>query len=347
MPQSKKGHHSSNPRLVGLSRAGYRALEKRRLDEAARYFDQMLDIDPANTYALVGHAELDKHDIRSALKRYTDCLAVDPGNRFALKGAAECSWELREYRRSVELWTSYLKVTSPDATVLTHLADGYRKLEDGEKSEAAYRQALEIEPDNHYALNGLATLRFDSERYEQASALWEKLLQLDPGNVRVLVSLGNCHRKLRTSDKAPGLLQTRGRAREGQLLRPVRDCRLPAGSWRPRAVPGNMRVWMKGIMIAGLALILIAAVPFTVLGEPRGRGESHFGFTGFAVSNPSHSQALGGNSTHACKGLSVASGHSNSVHSATPPAPSGDTDGGLTGGSTGTVTSTGPGTLGS
>ena len=33
---------TSNPRLVGLSRAGYRALEKRRLDEAQRWFDQVL-----------------------------------------------------------------------------------------------------------------------------------------------------------------------------------------------------------------------------------------------------------------------------------------------------------------
>jgi hypothetical protein len=35
-----------NPRLIGLSRAGYRALEKNKLDEAASYFDQMLAIDP-------------------------------------------------------------------------------------------------------------------------------------------------------------------------------------------------------------------------------------------------------------------------------------------------------------
>ena len=95
---------------------------------------------------------------------------------------------------------------------------------------------------------------------------------------------------------------------------------------------------MKGIMIAGLALILVVAVPFTVLGESRGGGGgSHFGSNGFTVSNPNHTQGLGGSSQHACNGLSEAGEHSRSVQSAPSPAPSGSGSSGA-GGGTGVVT---------
>ena len=105
---------------------------------------------------------------------------------------------------------------------------------------------------------------------------------------------------------------------------------------------------MKGMMIAGLALILAAAVPFTVLGDSRDRGYCGTGHVwGFQVNTRSHVQVLGGESRHACNGLSVAANHSPVVQPvAPPPAPStGSGSGGLTGGTVGTVTSSGPATL--
>jgi hypothetical protein len=119
---------------------------------------------------------------------------------------------------------------------------------------------------------------------------------------------------------------------------------------------------MKGIMIAGLALILIIAVPFTVLGESKGRGSNNglghafghwsghaFGhwsghWSGFAVSNPNHTQTLGSNSSHGCIGLSNAADHSPAVTPVTPPSTDGSS-GDITGGTVGTVVPTGPGTL--
>lgn len=105
---------------------------------------------------------------------------------------------------------------------------------------------------------------------------------------------------------------------------------------------------MKGIMIAGLALILAAAVPFTVLGDSRDKRSSGTGNVwGFEVNTRSHTQALGGESRHACNGLSVAADHSPVVQPVAPPPPpsTGSGSGGITGGTFGTVTSSGPATL--
>ncbi len=99
---------------------------------------------------------------------------------------------------------------------------------------------------------------------------------------------------------------------------------------------------MKGIMIAGLALILVVAVPFTVLGESKGKATRSSGDErGYCVSNPNHTQVLGGTSTHAFNGLSVAAGHSQRVQPVAPP----PSEGGITGGTFGTVTSSGPASL--
>ncbi len=66
---------------------------------------------------------------------------------------------------------------------------------------------------------------------------------------------------------------------------------------------------MKRIMILGLTVMFIIAVPFTVMGAPK----AHSGTSGYVVNNPNHTQALGGSSTHASNGLSVASQHSKVV----------------------------------
>ena len=87
---------------------------------------------------------------------------------------------------------------------------------------------------------------------------------------------------------------------------------------------------------------LIAAVPFTVLGESKGRETRGSGDErGYCVSNPNHIQVLGGRSEHDRFGLAEAAEHSRKVQPVAPPSNGGDT----MGGTFGTVTSSGPATL--
>ncbi|MGA2765330.1 MAG: hypothetical protein ABSG17_18435 [Spirochaetia bacterium] len=93
---------------------------------------------------------------------------------------------------------------------------------------------------------------------------------------------------------------------------------------------------MKRFMIVGLIVLFIVAVPFSVLSEPRSKGVS----SGYAVCNPNHTQALGGQSTHAVRGLSEAAEHSKAVHCTTPvvsPVPGGTTGGTTSSGGSGGV----------
>jgi tetratricopeptide (TPR) repeat protein len=57
-----------------------------------------------------------------------------------------------------------------------------------------------MEETNHYAIIGLGHLQYDFKEYREALFYWGKMLELNSDNVdiRVLTSIGNCHRKLKT-----------------------------------------------------------------------------------------------------------------------------------------------------
>ena len=88
-------------------------------------------------------------------------------------------------------------------TVLTRVADAYRKIRDFKKSKQLYLKVLEMEDTNAYAVIGLGHLHYDFKEYRDALYYWTKMLDLNPNNVdiRVLTSIGNCHRKLKTFDQ--------------------------------------------------------------------------------------------------------------------------------------------------
>jgi tetratricopeptide (TPR) repeat protein len=88
-------------------------------------------------------------------------------------------------------------------TVLTWVADAYRKIWDLKKSKQLYLKVLEMEDTNDYAVIGLGHLHYDFKEYKDALYYWTKMLELTPENVdiRVLTSIGSCHRKLKTFDQ--------------------------------------------------------------------------------------------------------------------------------------------------
>jgi tetratricopeptide (TPR) repeat protein len=94
-------------------------------------------------------------------------------------------------------------------TVLTRVADAYRKIHDFKHSKSIYLRVLETEETNAYAIIGLTHLHYDFKEYNEALFNKEKMLQINPGNIdsRVLTSIGICHRKLKTFEE--GLLYFR------------------------------------------------------------------------------------------------------------------------------------------
>jgi tetratricopeptide (TPR) repeat protein len=182
-----------------LSKKGYQFLKENKTQDAIDCFRKILDVDEDNNYALVGlgDASRKKGAFKEAAEYYTNCLSHHPGNNYALFGLADCYKALNQYHKAIEIWEQYLLHDDRNITVLTRVADAYRKVREFKKSKEVYRRVLEMEEDNPYAVIGLGHLHYDFKEYMDALYYWEKM---DKGviDIRVLTSIGNCHRKLKT-----------------------------------------------------------------------------------------------------------------------------------------------------
>ncbi|MCL2557071.1 MAG: tetratricopeptide repeat protein [Treponema sp.] len=204
-PQEREGAEGEQDARMDISvvsKAGYKLLRENKLAEARERFQSILAIDPANNYALVGlgDAARKQGDSAQAIALYQRCLESHPGNTYALFGLADCFKALDRHEEAIKAWEKYLESDSGNITVLTRVANAYRKIKDFAKAKAAFMRVLEIEPDNPYAITGLGHLHYDFKEYREALSYWDRMtrLSLKESDVRVLTSIGNCHRKLKT-----------------------------------------------------------------------------------------------------------------------------------------------------
>jgi len=191
--------------LAVLSKKAYEYLKENVLSEAQLAFEEILQKDPTNNYALVGMGDVEKKkkDYKRALEYYQRCLELHPNNSYAIFGMADVYKSLGLFQRSLQIWLEFIKKDPENVTVLTRIADSYRKIRDFTHSREYYSRVLNLEPNNPYALIGLGHLYYDFKDYHEAMKAWEMVYNNDPqhADVRILTSLGNCHRKLKTFEK--------------------------------------------------------------------------------------------------------------------------------------------------
>lgn len=185
-----------------LSKKGYQLLKEGLLERSESCFSDILERDPSNNYALVGMGDTlrKSRNFHDAIKYYQLCLENHRGNNYALFGLADCYKALHQYNRAIDIWEEYLIHDDKNITVLTRIADAYRKVRNFEKSNEIYQKVLNMEQNNSYCLIGLGHLNYDFRDYEKALYYWERMLEMNRSriDIRVLTSLGNCHRKMKT-----------------------------------------------------------------------------------------------------------------------------------------------------
>ncbi|MCF7942885.1 MAG: tetratricopeptide repeat protein [Spirochaetia bacterium] len=188
--------------VTQLSKRAYHMLKENLVEEAEKLFQQILQAYPKNNYALVGLGDINRKKRRysQAVKQYKECLSYHPSNNYAYFGLADSYKAQKKLPEAIAAWQKYLEKDPQNITVLTRVADTYRKLKDFRNSKKYYDMVLEIDENNAYALIGLGHLYFDFEVYESALTFWEQVYRVNPASVdiRVLTSIGNCHRKLKT-----------------------------------------------------------------------------------------------------------------------------------------------------
>ncbi len=199
---SDSGEDSLNEKISELSKLGYQFLKEENIEDAKNSFEEVLSLEENNNYALVGlgDAMRKSHNFNEAIKYYNQCLEFHPNNNYALFGLADCYKALNQFTKAIQIWEQYLKQDERNITVLTRVADAYRKIRIFKRSKEIYLKVLEYENTNPYALIGLGHLHYDYKEYREALFYWTRMYNQNQEScdIRVLTSLGNCHRKLKT-----------------------------------------------------------------------------------------------------------------------------------------------------
>jgi tetratricopeptide (TPR) repeat protein len=192
-------------------------------DESQKHYQQALDLNPHNRYALIGLADLfHKHGLElqaihyyekaiasgvtliniltivgnlyyrqgnyeTAMIYYEKTLAQEPENSYALYGLGNCYRWKSDYRKAVELWERILEKNTGTEVLLTRLGDAYRNLGQFQAAERVYTDNL-AKGYNKYSLVGMIKLHSLQSRMQEACDCYDELLRNEGGEDRKIYS---------------------------------------------------------------------------------------------------------------------------------------------------------------
>ena len=186
-PEFAKAH-------AGMGRALY-YLE--RYEQAGESLAQAVslrpDAMPISTFHLLAEALREQQRYEEAIERYRNVLDVDPEHGPAHAGMGYALLSSKRHREAVESLARSISL-EPDASDAAdrHVALGRAFMGLGRTEAAAenMERALEIDSRNATALDSLALLRFQQQRYDEALRLYETLIEVGAANAQTHVNMG-------------------------------------------------------------------------------------------------------------------------------------------------------------
>jgi tetratricopeptide (TPR) repeat protein len=163
------------------------------VDKAIKHYRAALEADPGASYVNEELTDLYMQSgrLRDAVTAAEDLLQRDPDNLDARRMLGRIYTRLigdqQQNRVNEEMVKKaieqYQKVTVKDAGDTDSwlmLGKLYKVAQDSVNSEKSYKKALELDPDNEFALSGLAQLYSDLGDSKGALEMWRKLTDKDP-----------------------------------------------------------------------------------------------------------------------------------------------------------------------
>lgn len=172
-------------RAVYLSRS-------QRMEEARDLYMSILEKDGKNVRALVGLADLALEEKRldGALELYHKALSVQEWYLPAEMGIIRVKSLMGHHREALDLAVDLSSRLKKTADARRIIAGVIQQMDNCEESITYFSSVLERESENLVAVHGLAMAYKVTGRYLDAIEVNEHILELDPGNVDVLVDLG-------------------------------------------------------------------------------------------------------------------------------------------------------------
>lgn len=189
--------------LIGLGHLHY---DFKEYKDALQYWQRMVDLQGSavdiRVLTSIGNCYRKLKQFDRGVPYFEQALDKEPGNFYALFGLADCFRGTGDSARSLEHWDRILAQDPRNKVILTRAGDAYRALGDYPRATEYYERALNIEFDV-YAVLGLAVIARLQGKTEDAIESLRKLIGNDPKNYRLYLELGQCY--LATGEKQKAL----------------------------------------------------------------------------------------------------------------------------------------------
>jgi len=131
-----------------------------RREKAFKYLEQLVELNPGHVRGTIrlGEAHLGRKEFERARELFARALEVESHNLYALRGLGAALRGKRDYRAAILVYEELLRLEPGDHRVIVRLAEAYAHEGDAANARRAYQLALQVDPENIYARDGLAAL---------------------------------------------------------------------------------------------------------------------------------------------------------------------------------------------
>ena len=196
-------HPGNNYALFGLADC-YKALNQ--YYKAIEIWEQYLLYDDKNITVLtrVADAYRKVRDFKNSKAIYLRVLEMEENNPYAIIGLGHLHYDFKEYKEALTYWQRMLDQDNEkvDIRVLTSIGNCHRKLKTFEGGIVLFELALRKEPNNFYAIFGLADCYRGLSQQDRSLHFWNRILEQDPRNKVILTRAGDAYRCMGEYDKA-------------------------------------------------------------------------------------------------------------------------------------------------
>jgi len=173
------------------------------VNRAIEQYREINRLDPSDTESALWLARLyrlkNEHDKAEQVLR--SILKTDPESEPTVEQLTQL---LMDEGKSAEAVTLLESITahSPSAVLLDLLGDAYTQTHELAKAEAAYRQAVDLDPSEPSHQRGLGQTLLAEEKYSEALKVYQKLSDVMPDDSDVYLRIAQIYRELHQLDKA-------------------------------------------------------------------------------------------------------------------------------------------------
>jgi tetratricopeptide (TPR) repeat protein len=182
--------------------------QQENLGKAVNEFQAILKIEPEDTYSELWLARLYRFqnkpsDAEAMLRKV---LQQEPDNGPALEQLSQLLIDEGHPQEAIVL-LSHASEDSASPDVYDLLGDAYSQGKDYPKAEAAYRKAVQADPDDTGHRHGLADALMAQDKYADALEQYKKLTELEPGSSDNFLRTAQLYRRLGQFEDAEASLQ--------------------------------------------------------------------------------------------------------------------------------------------